>query len=134
MCPAREMEQSAIAPRIHTAQRTRAILSSTYRHVTSNQHLGKYIAKKFPRGCFIGKVVALNGPYYRVVYSDRDEEDFTERELPMLMAAYTSLGSRSCAEQQPLADEAAVTWLKAADSLDLLAEAAEQLEASGLVG
>jgi hypothetical protein len=37
---------------------------------TCPMHLGRYIVKSFPQGCFIGKAVAWNNPYFLMVLSD----------------------------------------------------------------
>jgi hypothetical protein len=99
-------------------------------------HLGRYIVKSFSRGYFMGKVVAWNNPYYRVVFSDCDEEDYTEDELLEYMGAYNRLGAQEglIAEQQPVDDDdhdVAVWWLRATDFLFQLVNAAEVLEAFG---
>jgi hypothetical protein len=100
-------------------------------------HLGRYIAKSFPQGCFIGKVVTWNNPYFLMVFSDWDEEDYTEKELLKYIADYIRLAAQEqlegglIAEQQPVVDDVAVKWLKARDSLLQLALASEYLEASG---
>ena len=101
----------------------------------STHLIGAYIAKRFPQGYFIGKVVAWIAPYYRVVFCDWDEEDYTEKGLLKHMAVYhrLELGGHEgwIAEQQPLVDDVAGKWLKGRDNLLLLARAAEMLEASG---
>ena len=104
--------------------------------VTSScpKYLGRYIAKSFPQGlgCFIGKVVGWANPYYRVVFSDWDEEDYCEKELLKYMGAYNKLRAQESwfVEQLPVVDDVAVKWLKARDSLYQLVEAAEYLERS----
>ena len=40
--------------------------------------IGREVRKKFQNhGYFIGKVTSFDDPYYKIIYSDRDEEEMT---------------------------------------------------------
>ena len=101
-------------------------------------HLGAYIIKTFPQGSFLGKVVAWSRPYYRVVFIDWDEEDYTASELRRHREFYNTLEAQGrpralIAKQRQLVHAVAVKWLMATEFLHRLVEDAEQLEASGQV-